>query len=110
VGVASNTAAWAVAVHGGAVFSCGVVGEDREPYRAEVEGILAVLEAADRSHWTGRLIVIADCSAAIDATAGKGHARLLVLDVQSRWGRLCRRGFEVSIHWVPRQDFICSRL
>ena len=49
--VVDTVAAWAVVLdNGGGVFSLGVDAEDQSPYRAETEGLIAVVRALHRLH------------------------------------------------------------
>ncbi|CAE7807875.1 ppdK, partial [Symbiodinium sp. CCMP2456] len=74
----SEVGAWAVAVQDGEVYACGVSSEDQTPYRAEVEGLRAVLEALLLCRRCGSVVVVCDCQAALWALDGHGRAGVLV--------------------------------
>ena len=61
----SGVSAWSAAVHEGDVFAVGVSGEDQSPYRAEVEGLLGLLEAVAMCQHQGSVVVVCDCQAAL---------------------------------------------
>ncbi|CAE7250058.1 unnamed protein product, partial [Symbiodinium sp. CCMP2456] len=100
----TEVGAWSVAVQGGETFACGICAEDQSPYRAEVEGLLGLLEAAQMCRRRGSIVVIVvvcDCQAALLALDGKGQSCMLVQRVRERLHSCISMGFFLSFYWVP---------
>ena len=96
-----EVAAWSVVVADGMEHASGVIGEDQPPYRAELEGIRRSLTALRSCNVSGRVVVIADCAAAISATRGNGRARKLVQEILDHLAVVRERRIVISFHWVP---------
>ncbi|CAE7234662.1 unnamed protein product, partial [Symbiodinium sp. CCMP2456] len=97
----TEVGAWSVAVQGGETFACGICAEDQSPYRAEVEGLLGLLEAVQMCRRRGSIVVVCDCQAALLALDGKGQSCILVQRVRERLHSCISMGFFLSFYWVP---------
>ena len=99
--VFDTVAAWAVVLdNDGGVFSLGVDAEDQSPYRAETEGLIAVVRALHRCTAAGCVHVLADCQAALTTLHGGGASPLLsrpALQMQAEM----RGRIELHWWWVP---------
>ena len=99
--VVDTVAAWAVVLdNDGGVFSLGVDAEDQSPYRAETEGLIAVVRALHRCTAAGCVHVLADCQAALTTLHGGGASPLLskpALQMQAEM----RGRIELHWWWVP---------
>ena len=95
-----TVAAWVVAFEGNLDFSLNVAGEDQTPFRAEVEGLLAVARALGRYKASGVVHVLSDCTSALTTVQTGGKTRWLgvrALDLfESFRGRI-----EVQLWWIP---------
>ena len=88
-------------IEDGADFAGGVTGEDQSPYKAELSALALLLRAARRLHLQGTLWVVVDCKSLLDAIAGRGALRSLVLEVSSSVAVLASSGLRVRLEWIP---------
>ena len=85
----ASVAAWSAVLDGDGAgdFALGVSGEDQTSHRAEVEALVALLEALVLTCSSGTVHVLVDCQAALRVVQGGGCAPLLArraVELQAR--------------------------
>ena len=101
-----QVAAWSIVVpRTSHSFSGGIASEDQGPYRAEIMAIVTLLQALllglQRGASFSNLLIIADCTSAIEAFHGRGSARRLVDWCSDLLHQVHQFGVVVSFQWVP---------
>ena len=116
----SNVAACAIVLeHAHSPFVFDVAGEDQTPYKAEVEALTFLCNSLLQVDVTGRLVVLVDCQAALEAARGRSCLQRRSSFLRDTLMTLARRGLVVQLAWVPshgkpappswrRPDCICE--
>ena len=98
----ASVAAWSAVLDGDGAsdFALGVSGEDQTSHRAEVEALVALLEALVLTCSSGSVHVLVDCQAALRVVQGGGCAPLLARRAVELQARL-RGRVRLTFWWVP---------
>ena len=91
---------WLLGRDGASDFALGVSGEDQTSHRAEVEALVALLEALVLTCSSGSVHVLVDCQAALRVVQGGGCAPLLARRAVELQARL-RGRVRLTFWWVP---------
>eukprot|EP00439_Symbiodinium_sp_Y106_P051178 s1179_g6.t2 len=98
----ASVAAWSAVLDGTGEgdFALGVSGEDQTSHRAEVEALVALLEALAITCSSGTVHVLVDCQAALRVVHGGGCLPLLARRAVELRARL-RGRLRLGFWWVP---------
>ena len=98
----ASVAAWAAVLDGTGEgdFALGVPGEDQTSHRAEVEALVALLEALATTRSSGTVHVLVDCQAALRVVHGGGSLPLLARRAVELRAQL-RGRLRLDFWWVP---------